>query len=161
VVSTAGRYLPIELSDRVWTADYIPGLQAAARAAFVICNGGSAPVYQAFMAGKPVLGIPCNLDQYLMMDYVSTFGAGVAVRTGQASAEALAEAVEHLLQDSRYKDRAALLQATIQSRQGLASFAGLVDELVEGRGERKHDTRPVRAEGELVGSETRLASEQR
>jgi UDP:flavonoid glycosyltransferase YjiC (YdhE family) len=145
----------------VWTADYIPGLQAAARAAFVICNGGSAPVYQAFTAGKPVLGIPCNLDQYLMMDYVEKFGAGVAVRAGQASVEALAAAAGRILQDSKYGARAAVLQTSIQSRQGLASFAGLVDELVEGRGEGQHETTRGRAEGKLVGSETRLAPEQR
>ena len=76
LVSTAGAAARNLSRTNTWTAPYLPGGQRGERADIVICNGGSATVYQAFAAGVPVLGIPNNLDQYLMMDHVQRCGGG-------------------------------------------------------------------------------------
>ena len=56
LVSTAGRRPPDHLPDHTWIAPYLPGLSAARRVDLVICNGGSATVYQAFAAGSQSWG---------------------------------------------------------------------------------------------------------
>jgi UDP:flavonoid glycosyltransferase YjiC (YdhE family) len=99
--------------DHVRVADYLPGIEAASRVDLMICNGGSASVYQAFAAGVPVLGIPTNLDQYLMMSYISRAGAGKLVRAGEASTAVIRKTVTCILQSSDYRRRAESLKGHI------------------------------------------------
>ena len=117
LVSTAGRRPAEDLPGNTWVAPYLPGLDAARRADLVICNGGSATVYQAFAAGVPVVGIPANLDQYLMMDYVRQYGAGESVRAGQASFPALTRIIQQVIDKPDYRLRAGLLGALIAIQQ--------------------------------------------
>ncbi|MDP9131859.1 MAG: hypothetical protein M3M98_01830 [Nitrospirota bacterium] len=117
LVSTAGRSTPANLPDHTWIAPYLPGISAAGRADLVVCNGGSATVYQAFAAGAPVLGIPSNLDQYLMMEYVQRYEAGESLRAGEASMPALTRITKRMVQSSRYRLRAGRLGALIASGQ--------------------------------------------
>ncbi|MCB0416590.1 MAG: glycosyl transferase family 1 [Bdellovibrionales bacterium] len=78
-VSTAGKEtFPSEKG--VYCAPYLPGDKLCERASLVICNGGATTAYQALFAGKPVLGIPSNLDQFLSATAISESGAGSWVR---------------------------------------------------------------------------------
>jgi len=61
---------------------YLPGLKAAQRASVVVCSGGTATTYQALSCGTPVLGIPCNSDQYLSMEAIARQGSGILIRAG-------------------------------------------------------------------------------
>lgn len=115
LVSTAGRISPAAIPDRTWVSRYLPGLKAAARADFVICNGGSATVYQAFAAGVPVLGIPCNLDQYLMMAYVQRRGAGEYLRAGDISVPTLTGLADLILHRPTYRRQAGRLGSLIRA----------------------------------------------
>ncbi len=117
LVSTAGNPPPEDLPGNTWVAPYLPGLDAAKRADLVICNGGSATVYQAFTAGVPVVGIPANLDQYLMMDYVQQYGAGESVRAGEASLSALTRIIKQIMDKPAYRLRAGRLGALIATEQ--------------------------------------------
>jgi UDP:flavonoid glycosyltransferase YjiC (YdhE family) len=81
----------------------------------VVCNGGSPTVYQAFAAGIPVLGIPSNLDQYLMMDYVQRYGAGNWLRAAEASLPLLARLATELMKKQTYRLRAGHLAALTAS----------------------------------------------
>jgi UDP:flavonoid glycosyltransferase YjiC (YdhE family) len=130
LLSTAGRPAPEAISERTWTAPYLPGLQAAARADIVICNGGSATVYQAFAAGVPVLGIPSNLDQYLMMDYVRRWGAGDYLRAGETTMSAVRERADLILRSPMYRQQAGRLGALIRSRQSTDRFESLLARVV-------------------------------
>lgn len=129
MVSTAGRGSPPIIPRRVWISEYVPGVQAAAKADLVVCNGGSATVYQGLAAGVPVLGIPTNLDQYLMMHYVEQYGAGKMVRAGQASSACLAGVAQQLLCVPRFHRRAESLKALTESSQDAEHFSRLLDRL--------------------------------
>jgi UDP:flavonoid glycosyltransferase YjiC (YdhE family) len=117
IVSTAGRKPPPYVQGHVWTSEYIPGLKAAERADIVICNGGSATAYQALAAGVPILGVPYNLDQYLMMFYVQKFGAGEYVRSGQVSVDTLTQVVARMLSTASYRQQAESLRASIRTHE--------------------------------------------
>ena len=109
--------------------EYMPGHKACARAALVICNGGSATVYQALAAGVPVLGLPGNLDQFLMMHFVRSFGAGEFVRAGEASVDAVAAVAGRLLCQERYRVRARALKGAIARAHGVTAFPAVVEGL--------------------------------
>ncbi len=99
LLSTAGRPLPARLPAHTWAAPYLPGNECAERADVVISNGGSTTSYQALAAGRPVVGIASNLDQYLAMDVISRAGAGVLCRGGEASVTGIAAAVARTMDD--------------------------------------------------------------
>lgn len=110
LVATAGRASVTHDPGRgLWVADYLPGDAACARADVVICNGGASTAYQALAAGKPVLGIASNMDQYLAMHFIQASGAGVLVRAGRASAANISAALRRLLDAPRPRDRASVL----------------------------------------------------
>jgi UDP:flavonoid glycosyltransferase YjiC (YdhE family) len=103
------------------TAAYLPGNEAAARSDLVICNGGSATVYQALAQGCPVLGIPANMDQHLTMSYVSHTGAGLSIRSDALSAVEIGTTVKWMLGEVKYRNSAKALakefeQYSCQSR---------------------------------------------
>ena len=100
-VATAGRYTLEDLPSNVTVAEYLPGDAAARRADLVICNGGSSTGYQALAHGKPVIGIPFNLDQYLAMGVIERMQAGLLIRAGSAKPEAVARLVKGAL-DGRF-----------------------------------------------------------
>ena len=113
MTATAGRSDVASPGPHCFVADYLPGLEAAARSDFVICNGGSATVYQALSQGRPVIGVCSNMDQFLTMARVVDAGAGIALRAGTAGYEDLAEAIRRISGSTgaAFRDAARAVQA--------------------------------------------------
>lgn len=107
LVATAGRTTLAPSSPRVHVVDYLPGHLAARRADVVVSNGGSSTSYQALAEGRPVLGIPSNLDQYLAMAAIQEAGAGLQLRAGALTREQVRGALERLLGDATFGAAAA------------------------------------------------------
>jgi UDP:flavonoid glycosyltransferase YjiC (YdhE family) len=97
IASTAGAPVPPRLPTNVRVADYLPGMQAAARASLVVCNGGSPTGQQALAAGVPVLGIASNMDQFLNMQAVAAAGAGAVLRADRITPATIAATVRAML----------------------------------------------------------------
>lgn len=87
----------------IHVAPFIPGLEACRRADVVVCNGGSPTSQQALLAGKPVVGIPSNLDQYLNMEALERRGVGALMRSDRIQPIGIASQIEALLDDVRTK----------------------------------------------------------
>lgn len=100
IVSMAGARPPSRTAANVFTADYLPGTDAAARSQLVVCNGGSLASYQALTAGVPVLGIASNMDQFLNMGAVQASGGGAALRADRLRRHGIREAVQRLISKS-------------------------------------------------------------
>ena len=131
LMATADCRTIADVKDGVYVANYLPGMAAARRADLVVCNGGSATVYQALAAGTPVLGIPMNLDQYLMMDYVRRFGAGEMVRAGVATDELITRTVRRMVESEQYTIRAAQMRNQISHYGTVERFHTFVDGLTQ------------------------------
>jgi UDP:flavonoid glycosyltransferase YjiC (YdhE family) len=130
IVATAGR-VPLEARPPdVYVADYLPGDLAARRAAVVISNGGSTTSYQALAEGRPVLGVPFNLDQYLAMQAIERFGAGLPLRAGAVTRRDVVRALERLLGEASFATRARAARDELARWDGGARFRGFVDEAV-------------------------------
>lgn len=78
-------------------ASYLPGDQASARADVVVCNGGSMTCQQAALLGRPVLGIPSNMDQFMNMSAVVAAGAGLCLRADRLDDRRMQRALDDLL----------------------------------------------------------------
>lgn len=128
VVATAGRAQPEAVPDNVWVADFLPGEEASARAALVICSGGSGTAYQALAAGAPVLGLSMNMDQYLTMRYISEAGAGIGLRSGRVSDRAIRSSVETLLNRQSYREAAGKIAEEFRCYSAVERFGKLMDE---------------------------------
>ena len=114
VAATAGREqsLPATANSRV--ADYLPGDACAKLASVVICNGGSPATYQALAAGKPVIGLAGNTDQFLNMGAVAAAGFGILLRAHRAADHAIRTAVVRALSDDRLALGASTAPAAIE-----------------------------------------------
>jgi len=128
IVATAGRLAAArDWSDNVFVSDYLPGVQAAARAALVICNGGSLTAQQALVAGVPVMGIVSNMDQHMNMQSICNAGAGGLLRQGAVTAETVFTLAETLLADGRYTTAARRLAVLFSNYNAKARFQAVVN----------------------------------
>ena len=89
LVATAGRTVLNQKLGNIYAEKFLPGADAASLADLVVCNGGSPTTYQALAAGKPVLGIPSNLDQCLNISAMKAAGVGEILRIAALSVPAI------------------------------------------------------------------------
>ena len=113
IAASAGRGLSADVPLNAFVADYLPGEEAARRAALVISNGGSQTSYQALANGKPVIGMAANLDQYLNMQYIQQAGVGQVIRAGTANMDEIIRSVNEILGMPRYTQEAQRLMQSI------------------------------------------------
>ncbi|MEW5943473.1 MAG: glycosyltransferase [Pseudomonadota bacterium] len=140
IAASAGAAVPANLPANAWVADYLPGLEAAARAELVICNGGSPTSQQALAAGVPVLGIASNMDQFLNMGALVRAGAGLLLRADRVNAKKIRAAASRLLSDSGFSGHAAKLANAFARYLAPERFADVVGLAVAGntaKGKRK------------------------
>lgn len=109
LVATADRIELRQAPKNVVVTTYAPGDLAARRAAFVVTNGGASTSYQALCEGKPVLGIPSNMDQYLAMTCIERAGAGRLLPSGSADKASVRSAMLELLRSAALAEGAAAL----------------------------------------------------
>jgi UDP:flavonoid glycosyltransferase YjiC (YdhE family) len=117
----------------ILTARFLPGSEAAARSALVICNGGSPTAQQALMAGTPVLGIAANMDQHLNMSYVAAAGAGEYLRVERATVGNIRSAVRRILNDASYRDAASRLAQVFRRYDPGTILTRLIDDIIGAR----------------------------
>ncbi len=83
--------------DNLHVCDYLPAKVAVNKADLVICNGGSPMVYQSILENTPCIGLPSNLDQYLMMSIAEKAGQGLLLRSGKVNQKSLQHVVNQAL----------------------------------------------------------------
>lgn len=126
LAATAGNVELANVPSNARVARFLPGEAAAARAALVICNGGSPTCHQALVAGVPVLGIASNLDQFLNMDGLLRAGAGALLRADRLDTATVRTAAGAMLDNPAAAEAA---RAVARSFRGYDSHARFVDVL--------------------------------
>lgn len=129
IAASAGHPLAGPLPANARVCDYLPGDQAAARAALVICNGGSPTSYQGLAAGIPIIGLAGNLDQYLNMSLIQNAGAGCLLRAATASRRGIQVAVRRGLDSAAMRESAGRLAGALARRDAGAVFRGVIEGL--------------------------------
>ncbi|MBW2735310.1 MAG: glycosyl transferase family 1 [Deltaproteobacteria bacterium] len=143
IMATAGHQIGCALPENFFTAQYLPGDACVRRSSLVICNGGAGAVYQALRRGKPFIGVPSNLDQYLVMRGVTQANAGLQIRAGKLNAKRIESAVSRHLDNPSTTPSAANLEAEIASYDVQQRFAAKVEEWLSGHKSDAHETLPA------------------
>jgi UDP:flavonoid glycosyltransferase YjiC (YdhE family) len=152
VVATAGRLQLRALPPNVRAEAYVRGSDLARRARVVVSNGGSTTGYQALAEGVPVLGIPSNLDQFLATEAIVVAGAGSLVKARRATPEAIAAALQSLLDDPEKRQGAQRIMRRFKELDSGAAFRSWVARAVRPATERSeakvaHADRDLRVTG--------------
>jgi UDP:flavonoid glycosyltransferase YjiC (YdhE family) len=126
LATTVSSRLPGPVPGNAWLAPFLPGQEAAARAALVLCNGGSPASHQALAVGTPVLGLAGNMDQHLNMAAIERRGAGRLLRSEHAHPAAIRAAVSAMLEDPGFSEAAAGVAAIFGRYDAPARFGSLV-----------------------------------
>ncbi|MDO9104318.1 MAG: glycosyltransferase [Methylovulum sp.] len=84
----------------VFLAEFLPAEMVVKKSDIVICNGGSPMIYQSLVENKAIIGIPSNLDQYLMMSLIKEANRGYLIRAGQANPLLIREAVNKAIENT-------------------------------------------------------------
>jgi UDP:flavonoid glycosyltransferase YjiC (YdhE family) len=117
VVATIGRQNdPAELAPlpaNAYVERYISQALVLAHADVVVSHGGSGSTLGALAQGLPILFVPQGADQFENAAHVEAFGAGVRLLPDDLTAATARSALESLLADPSYRERAQVMAAEI------------------------------------------------
>jgi len=136
VVTTGGR--PVDelrhpLPPNTFAAEFIPHDILLPSVDVMVTNGGYGAVQRALTAGVPLVVAGNTEDKPEVAARVEWFGVGVNLRTGVPSPAMVKHAVRQIVGDYGYRNAARNLQCAHARRDGVASIAELVDEVVAER----------------------------
>jgi UDP:flavonoid glycosyltransferase YjiC (YdhE family) len=117
-------------SPRIRALPYAPYSQVFSKAAIVVHQGGSGTTGQALRAGQPQLIVPFGWDQPDNAERVARLGAGIHLPRRAYSVSAAAAALERLLAEKGFSDRASQVGAQMQTENGLASACNAIETLL-------------------------------
>lgn len=130
IAATAGKTHIANPPANAKIADFLPGLQACVLANLVICNGGSPSTQQAIAAGKPMLCLPSNLDQFLNTQGLIKAGVARQIRADRVSAATIKHQISQLLTDTYCREQASVLQERACSHKAVDVFTRIVKDII-------------------------------
>ncbi|SDK37436.1 glycosyltransferase, MGT family, partial [Mesorhizobium muleiense] len=147
VVVSTGSTEPADLGPlpaNVLARRSVPQLQVLARAALFVTHGGMNSVNEAMRTGVPTLVVPQGADQPMVARRVVELGAGLELRTDDATAETVQALARSLLDELRFREAAAA-QGAAQRQAGGARRAA--DELERYLDDALGASRPIEHRG--------------
>lgn len=127
LVATSGRGTIRPVPNRVYVADYLPGMETCKKVNLVLCNGGSGTVHQALSAGVPVIGIAANMDQMSVMASVVKQGAGRRIPAGKVSEVNWGKVTQELLTSTEIRTKALALSQAMARTDSAQAFRDLLE----------------------------------
>ncbi|WP_448623718.1 glycosyltransferase [Geodermatophilus sp. URMC 64] len=132
--ATGGAALP---ADRVpanaQQAAFLPYDQLLPRTAVMVTNGGWGGVLAALGAGVPLVVAGGTLDKPEIARRVAASGSGVDLRTGRPTPSAVRAAVQRVLAEPSFAERARSVGESLARHGGAPAAAGLLERLAATR----------------------------
>ena len=119
-----------QLPGNPLVVSFAPQLEILKRAALVITHAGLNTVLESLCEGVPLVAVPLAHDQPGVAARVRARGACVVVPRHRLNAARLRKAVMLVLEDSRYREAAQVLQRTIQRMDGPGRAADLIEQVL-------------------------------
>ncbi|WP_188052175.1 glycosyltransferase [Aureimonas fodinaquatilis] len=114
-----------------WITDFVPQREALARADICVTHCGQNTVLDALEAGKPLLAIPIAFDQPGMAARIVHHGLGVKLTARSLTSRKAQHALETLLQNPSYTQRAHAVGAQMGSESGVTKAIAHVEGLLQ------------------------------
>jgi rhamnosyltransferase subunit B len=117
-------------SSRIVAVPYARYSRIFRGAAINVHQGGSGTTGQALYAGRPQLIVPFGWDQPDNATRVERLGAGIHLPRSAYSVSSATAALERLLAEKRFSERAAQVGAQIQAEDGLGAACEAIEALL-------------------------------
>ena len=102
---------------------YIPQSYVLPHASVVVAHGGSGSILATFAHGLPTLLVPQGADQFENAARCAELGAGLVLMSGDVTVAAVRDAVQSLLRERSYRERAHALATEIAAMPDPAEVA--------------------------------------
>jgi UDP:flavonoid glycosyltransferase YjiC (YdhE family) len=113
----------------ICVAQYAPYSRLFPRASLIIHQGGVGTTAQAMRAGKPMLLMPYSHDQPDNARRVRRLGIAKVIQRRRYQADAAAKRISEMLQEPKYRERAAAVGVQLQQENGLKEAADALESL--------------------------------
>jgi UDP:flavonoid glycosyltransferase YjiC (YdhE family) len=113
-------------SADIHIARYIPQTELLPYCTAVVSHAGSGTFLASLAQGLPQLCLPQAADQFRNAQSCEFSGAGLALRPGEASVEAVRDAVDQLLGQGSFRDAAERLRQELLDMPSPVEVAGLI-----------------------------------
>ncbi len=137
-MTTGGQINGIQSREgELYVEPYLDGDSVMEFADVVVCHGGNGTIYQALSHGKPVVGIPTIPDQKFNMRRVEALGVGLTVSAADfgKNSQVLLVAVNTVLRNSSFRERASRLRVIIEKYNPAGDAADAIERLGAAYGE--------------------------
>jgi len=101
--------------DNVLVTDWLPALEVTQRVDIAVIHGGQGTVQTTVSAGVPFVGVGMQPEQDLNIYLYQQFGNAVQLRKSKLTGKKVAEALQLIMSDSRYQQKAKEEQAIINT----------------------------------------------
>ena len=115
---------------RIIIENYIPQAILMERSDVVLSHGGAGTMLAAAVAGLPQIVIPTFADHFENADAFVGAGVALAIEDGDLSSAKISDQLHHILQDSRFRDRAGVLSRAFSEMSSPEIVAARLVELV-------------------------------
>jgi len=112
-----------------------PQLDLLKRADLVITHAGPNTVLETLLLGKPMLAIPLALDQPAVAAQLERVGVAEVLSPQHRSVDEIREAILKLVTENHYREAAKAMQNQLQSLEGVALAASIVEEALANHGQ--------------------------
>jgi UDP:flavonoid glycosyltransferase YjiC (YdhE family) len=119
-----------EQPDHVRVERYVPQSALLPHCDVVVSHAGSGTAIATLEQGLPQLCLPQGADQFLNAAAIAGYGAGLSLLPDAATPDAIASAVETLLNDGSYRAAAERVGASIRAMPMPDEVAGVLEGLI-------------------------------
>ncbi|MGB4777008.1 glycosyltransferase [Microbacterium sp.] len=129
--ATVGELPP--LPRNAFAADFLPYDELFPRLSAFVTNGGYGGLHYALAHGVPIVVAGDTEDKVETSARVAWSGAGISLRTGRPSADAVRKAVREVLREPRYRAASARIGRDLAAAPGAAGLVADVERLIGAR----------------------------
>jgi rhamnosyltransferase subunit B len=119
---------PTDLPSHVITCDYAPFSILFPHASVIVHSGGIGTVAQALRAGRPTLVTPFAFDQPDNAARLERLGTSRTIVRNAYTAKHVAEEIQRLLNESRYRGRAADIAQSLRDEDGVRRACDVIEQ---------------------------------
>lgn len=120
-------------SGKVFFEDYAPFSKLFPHASCIVHQGGIGTTGQAMHSGKPMVILPEVNDQHDNLERVKRLGIAKGIQMKRVNGWRLRSAIETILADGAYSDRAARVSRQVRGESGVKAAADAIEKLLDHR----------------------------
>jgi MGT family glycosyltransferase len=133
IVTTGGQpveSIPVAIPSNARITSFLPYAQIMPEIDLLITNGGYGTVNMAISYGIPIISAGLTEDKEEVCAHVQWSGAGIDLRTNQATPEAIRHAVDEIFTQPGYRERARQLSLEFASHDVEVELLSLIEECI-------------------------------